>query len=339
MAIKKVNLTPKSGVFRVSHSKIKQWLKCKYSYHLKYVEKLKARKKSRPLQFGGMVHDMLEAYINGDDPFEKLEEIAKKQGKLFRAEIDEYGDIVADVRVIMTEYFKHWGEKSVVFVRKNKKAAEHKFEVELMDGVVLVGKIDAIGKAKGLRWMVEHKTFTQMPNDDHRWKNVQSGVYLRVNDMLGWEQLDGTLWDYIHSKSPSMPQILKSGEISRKAINTLPTRIEEMIEDHGLDRAKFAGMLKLAKENRNHYFQRIFNPKKKKVLDALWGDLISTVEEMVEFHGKSKTRTIDRHCDWCDYEPICRAALQGQDVDYVKEKQFYVDQEDHSHEWEDAATA
>lgn len=329
----------KTDVFRVSHSKIKQWLKCKMSYHFKYVMKLRARKKSRPLQFGGMVHDMLEAFINGDDPFEKLDEIAKKQGKLFRSEIEEYGDIVNDVRVIMTEYFEHWGENSLMFVRKNKKGAEHKFEIELRDGVTLVGKIDAIAKAKKLRWMVEHKTFTQMPNDDHRWRNVQSGIYLRVNDILGWENLDGTLWDYIHSKSPSYPEILKSGAVSRRAINTLPTRIHEVIEDRNLDPALFAGMLKLAEENRKHYFQRIFNPKKRKVVDALWDDMLSSVDEMVAFHGKSKTMTIDRHCDWCDFEPICRARLQGEDVDYVMEKQFYVDKEDHSGEWEDAATA
>lgn len=327
-------------VFRVSHSKLKLYQKCKMAYHNKYVLKLRAKKKARPLQFGGMVHDMLEAFINGDDPFELLAEMEKKQGKLFRQQVEEYGDIVDDVRVIMSEYFDYWDEKSLVFMRRNKKGAEHKFDIELRSGLHLVGKIDARAKAKGLKWMVEHKTFGQaVPNEDHRWRNVQSAIYLRVNDMLGWEALDGTLWDYIYSKSPSFPSINKDGTVARKAINTLPLRINEMIEDNPkLKASDFKTMLGAAAENRTKYFQRIFNPKKKKVVDALWDEMMTTADEMVERHNARPVRTIERHCEWCDYEPLCRAALQGSDVEFVKEREYYVDKEDHSKEWEDAAS-
>lgn len=200
-----------SNVFRVSNSKIKLWLKCKMAYHLKYVDKLRPKKKSRPLQFGTMVHEMIEAWIEGDDPMEKLAEFEKKQGRLFQTMIDEYGDIVDDTRIIMTEYFAFWHERAkkdpdskLTILRRNRRGAEHKFEVEVRPGIVLIGKIDAIGSSRKLRWMVEHKTFTNMPNEDHRWRSVQSALYLRVNDMLGWPSLDGTLWDYIHS-SPCIP--------------------------------------------------------------------------------------------------------------------------------------
>lgn len=335
----------KSGVFRVSHSKIKLWRKCRHAYHLKYVEKLKAKKKSRPLMFGTMVHTMMEHYINGDDPFEYLDELAQKQGKLFASEIEEYGDIVEDVRVIMTEYFDYWEAKAkakasdkLTFVRKNKRGAEHKFEIELMPDVLLVGKIDAVGKAKNMRWLVEHKSFNQMPNEDHRWRNLQSALYIRVNDILGWEPVDGTLWDYIHSKPPAYPSILKSGKMSQKAINTLPTRVIKTLEEHDLDPKNFGTMMKAAEDNRARYFQRIFNPKKRKVIDMLYAEMMETVQEMVELSGKQKSRTIERHCDWCEYEPICRAMLQGDDPDWIKERFFYVDQEDHSKDWEDAAT-
>lgn len=332
--------------FRFSHSKLKLWLKCKMAYHLKYVEKLRAKRKSRPLQFGTMVHEMLEAWINGDDPFEVLAEFERKQGKLFATMVEEYGDIVDDTRIIMSEYFDYWDEQAakhpenkLVFVRKNKRGAEHKFEVEVRPNVLLIGKIDAVAKAKKLRWMVEHKTFTQMPNEDHRWRNVQSAIYLRVNDMLGWEPLDGTLWDYVHSKSPAFPQVLKDGSLGKRSLNTLPTRILEVLEREGLSQKKYAHLLTSASENRGHYFQRIFNPKKRKVIDALWADMMATVDDMVERHGRVQTRTIERHCEWCEYEPICRAALQGSDVDFVKEREFYVDKEDHSKDWEDAIQA
>ena len=38
---------------------------------------------------------------------------------------------------------------------------------------------------------------------------------------------------------------------------------------------------------------------------------------------------IERHCSWCDYEPLCRARLQGNDFDFIKERQYEIDKGDH----------
>lgn len=328
-----------SNVFRLSHSKIGTWRRCRRAYHYKYIEKLRRRRKSRPLQFGTMVHELLQCWIEGDDPFELLDEMAKKQGKLFRSEVEEFGDIVEDVRCIMTEYFEYHDEKALTYIRLNRRSAEHKFEVEILPGVFLVGKIDGIAKTPNkLRWIVEHKTFKTMPNEDHRWRNIQSAVYTRVNEMLGWPSVDGTCWDYIKSKPPAIPQVLKTGKMSQRGIDSLPSRIIKTLEERGLDPAKFATMMASAESNRKTYFQRIFNPVKARVVDALWADMLETAQEIRELHGKVKSRTIERHCEWCDFEPLCRGTLQGLDVDHIMEKEYYVDKEDHSGEWADAAT-
>lgn len=325
------------GDFNVSNSKINTYRRCKYAYHLRYVDKLRRKVKKRPLQFGTMIHEMLEADAEGKDPFELLEEMRQKQGKLFRTMIEEYGDIVEDVRVIMTEYFEFWDEKSLRFVRKNGKKAEHRFRVEISPGIFLVGKIDGIGQTPNkLRWLIEHKSFTQMPNEDHRWRNLQSSIYIRVNEMLGWQPVDGTCWDYIWSKTPGKPERTSTGKMSRRAINTLPTRVIETLEAEGEKPRNFPELIKLAEENRSSYFKRIFNPVKKRVVDALWAEMLETSLEMRE--NTSRVKTIDRHCDWCDYEGLCRAELQGSDVAFIREREYYVDQEDHSEEWADAAT-
>lgn len=328
-----------TDVFRASNSKIGTWLKCRFAYHLKYVEKLRRKRKARPLQFGSMVHDMLQAYIEGDDPFDVLAEYEKKQGKLFRTMVEEYGNIVDDVRIIMTEYFKHYDEKSLVYVRHGGKGAEHKFDIELKNGVHLVGKIDGVAKTPDkLKWIVEHKTFGSLPNEDHRWRNLQSAIYIRVNELVGWDPVDGILWDYIRSKAPTAPKVLKTGKMSQRGIDSLPLKVLETLKLEGLDPKKFSTLIKSAESNRNFYFKRTKNPKKKRVIDALWGDLLETTTEMMELHGKVKGKTIARHCDWCEFEPICRAQLQGSDVDYIKEKEYAIDKEDHSQDWEGAVT-
>lgn len=310
--------------FKVSQSKVKLWRRCRQAYHLKYVEKLKKRVTKRPFQFGRMVHEMIEAYANGDDPMEKLDEIAAKNHNLFRAELEQYGTIVEDTRVIMTEYFEYWGE-DLKYIRRDGRSAEHKFEIDIGDGIVFTGVIDALGRAKKLRWLVEHKTFSRMPQEDHRWRNVQSAVYVRAIDIMGWKPVDGTLWDYVRSKPPSRPAILKSGAMSKAKCDTLPSLVKAVIEENKLDPDDYADFLKLTEDNRSSYFARVFTPTSRSIVELVWSDFQDTAREMQKLHGKASSRNIDLHCDYCDYEPICRATLQGLDVDWVKEKEYKKD--------------
>lgn len=314
-----------SNVLEVHQSSINLWRRCRYAYYLKNVQGLVRRRKSRPLQFGTMVHSMIEAYANGDDPMETLDAINIKDAKLFRSEKEEYGEIIDDIRVIMTEYFEFHGEDSIRYQRMNKRGAEHKFKIEIAPGVVLAGKIDAFGKTPNkLRWLVEHKTFSQMPTEDHRWRNLQSSLYIRVNDIMGWPAVDGTLWDYVYSKPPSYPQVLKSGKMSQRGIDSLPTRVIATLKENKLDPKNFKTMIDSVTANRKRYFQRIFTPKKRKVIDLVWNDMLETVREMAVLVGVSKAKTIDKHCQWCEFEPLCRAEFVGADVDYIREKEYHV---------------
>lgn len=317
-------------LFNVSRSKIVMWRKCRRAYHYKLVEFLRRRRKSRPLQFGSIVHKMLEVYANGDDPFEVLDKIADQHGPMFAAEREEYGDIITDIRCIMQEYFDYWDDdhKGIRYVRMRGRSSEHLFEVDHKD-IRIKGKIDAIATTKGMRWLVEHKTFGSLPNEDHRWRNIQGAVYIKVMQLMGWKPVDGVLWDYIKSRSPARPELLKSGKMSERRINSLPSRVIETLKQHSLNPKEFSTLILSAEHNRRDYFQRIFNPTKQHVVDALWKEFLDTANEMQELHGKSNTMNIERHCDWCEYEPICRAELQGLDVDYVKEKEYYVTEDDY----------
>lgn len=265
---------------------------------------------------------MIEAHAEGDDPFEVLDNINLRDQKLFKAEREMYGDIIEDIRCIMTEYFIHWKSDRMFYVGIKGKRAEHEFEVPITNRVILTGKIDGIVKRDGLRLLAEHKSFNQMPSTDDQWRNLQSAAYIRVNDMMGWPELDGTLWDYIHSKSPTRPQLLKNGTIGKKAINTLPSRVIEVLKEHKLKERDYQSLIASAERNRTYYFKRITTPIKPQVVDAVFNDLVSTAREMESRHGECRERNIDRHCTYCDYEPICRAALQGLDVSYVKQKEY-----------------
>lgn len=319
-------------MFKVSQSKIKLWRRCHHAYHLKHVEKLRKKVVARPLVFGRLVHEMFEKIADGDDPMEVLDNIDVSQLKLFRKEKELYGNLIEDVRVIMSEYIEHHKGDPLRYLRINGKRAEHEFEVPISNRIILTGKVDGVVKRQGLTLLLEHKTFNRMPSEDDRWRNVQSSTYLTVAERLGWPELDGTLWDYIHSKPPTRPQILKDGKLSMRAINTLPSVVREVMREHGLDATQYGQLVTMAERNRRNYFVRHVSPVKESVCKELFADLVSTARDIEAAHGEKKDRNIDRHCAYCDYEPLCRAALQGHDVDFIKQKDYVKNAKDNERE-------
>lgn len=313
-------------MFKVSQSKIKTWRRCKYAYHLKYHEKLVKNVKSRPLQFGTIVHEMDDVYHEGDDPFDKLNEIAKKQSKLFRAEIEEYGDIIADVRILYKEYMETYKNDEWDVIRIKKKSSEHEFEVPLNKHILFTGKIDRLVNAKKMRWLVEKKTFGHgMPNDDERWRNLQSASYITMMKLMSWPEVDGTCWDYFSSHAPTMPQLLKNGEISTKNINTLPSKVLEFAKLHKLTPKQVKPLLIKAEARRPEYFKRVYTIIKPKLVNSIMADVMETADEMANNDTKLKAKNIDKHCGWCDFEKICRAELQGSDVKFIREREYHVE--------------
>lgn len=311
------------NLFKVSQSKVKTWRRCHRAYWNKYVEKLRRRKVARPLMFGRMVHDMIDAYANGDDPFEVLAAINLQDMKLFASEKEEYGEIVRDVGHIMEDYFEFWDERALRYLRKNGKAAEHEFEIELFPDVLWNGKIDALGRTPNrLTWLVEHKTFTKMPGEDERWRNLQSATYFKAVEILGWEMPDGMAWDYIRSKSPAVPGLLKNGKPSSRKVDSLPSALRAWMKENGKNAKDYQKLMTNANDNRDDWFKRIFTPVSAEVVDRVFADFKATVREMTDNHGRVKDMNIERHCSWCEYEPLCRAELLGGDVDYIKQKEY-----------------
>src|SRR5690606_10377987 len=149
-----------------------------------------------------------------------------------------------------------------------------------------------------------------------RWRNLQSAIYIRVNDILGWSAVDGMCWDYIWSKPPQTPGILKDGSMSQKMIDTLPERIIDLLKQEKVPAKQYQSFIdRGAETNYPKYFDRIYTPVNEQVVESVMSDFLNTAREMAERHDKVKDKNIERHCSWCDYQDLCRAELQGLDVD------------------------
>ena len=320
------------GQINISQSKIKAWRQCRRQYHWKFVEMIQKKMRKRPFMFGGIVHQICEADFEREDWEEVLSMIELDNKKLFRKEREMYGNIIEDIRDIMTDYFDYWdGHPSAVKPLKHDgRRSEFEFRIELGDDLWFTGRIDSVVKSKGMRWVMEHKTFSRMPSEDERWRSVQAAVYFRALEEMGFPPIDGVLWDYISSKAPNVPgELTKTGKVSQKKLDTVPSRIRRWIKENGHSKKEFAKLLESSKANLPNRFIRLFSPVKRPVVDMIWEDFVDTAHEVQEFHGRKKDMNIGRHCTWCDYQPLCKAMMTGADVDWLLEREYQ--KEDTSH--------
>lgn len=273
--------------------------------------------------FGTIMHQMAEAHFEGQDPFKVLDQIEIDNGKMFRKEVEMYGNIILDMRDIMADYFDFYQGSVKPVKGPDGRLSEHEFRIEIDDLLWFTGKIDAVVKAKKMRWLEEHKTFNRMPSEDDRWRSVQGGTYVKALEMLDWPTIDGILWDYVSSKAPSVPtEVLQNGSYSLRKINTLTTRLERWIRDEKLKKADYKKLFDEAKANRASYFVRLFMPLRPRVVDNIWDDFVDTARDIQENHGKRKDQNIGWACKMCDYQPLCKAQAHGTDVEWVLKREY-----------------
>jgi len=345
-----------SKPFSIGQSKVKSYRQCHRQYHYKYVEELQRKSTKRPLMFGKVVHRMLEAHGQKEDPMAVLDGISFENEKLFTAEKLMYGELVEDIRTIMTEYFDYWDPQDVRWVpvideEGNRRYTEHEFAVPLEEltgnaedrGIVVKGQVDGLVKTRNdLRWIGEHKTFDKLPGEDERWRNLQTIVYRKAILAMGWlSRVDGVFWNYIMSKPPTKPRLLKNGDVSAADIVTLPSVVSAFMRENKLEETdKSRTLMEVAVACRPRYFQRIFTPISTTVADRIFDGFVDSAREMRYKHGATTDQNIGRHCSWCDYEPICRAEITDGDPDFVKEREYiHEDPEAYRRQSREAASA
>lgn len=332
----------KNGVYGVGQSKVRSYRTCRQAYHYKYHQELIRKRTKRPFLFGKIVHKMIDVHAGEEDPFGVLDAMGEdvENAKVFDAEKEMYGEILAAIGVIMRDYFEYHRDGLRLIPAPGPDGelqfAEHEFAIPLEElvrkdlrgaakGIVFKGQVDGLAKTPNkLRWLFETKTFDKKPNDDDRWRNLQSTVYIRAVKHLGWmKSVDGVCWNYICSKEPGVPQLLKSGKaLSIREITTLPSVVRATLKIHGLKEADHAKLMERAEQSRRNYFDRIFTPVNKRVEEMIFDGFVETAIEMRDNAGKRKDKNIGRHCGWCDYEPLCRAEFTGGDVDFVQSTEY-----------------
>jgi len=306
--------------FITHQSHIKCWRSCRRRYWYQYILCLTKRKPPSPLLRGTTIHAMIEERIEGRDPQKPLDALRKEYGKLFLEEREEYGDLPGDIATVMENYFE-WYDKDPLFpmpLKKGGPKSEHKFQVNLTPSIILEGRVDMFATDKRKKvWLVDHKTVKNMPKGDLRYSDLQSCLYAwAFRDRL---KFYGMCWNYLKFKVPRIPEPLKNGSLSKaKNIDTTWKTYLQAILDNGLDPDDYKDMEEILEGKEEDFFKRNYMPLSPVIIENIVEEAQITAREMKRKGGKDKTRTIDRHCEWCQYYNLCQAELRGLDADFIR---------------------
>lgn len=310
-------------MFEVSHSKIKTGRRCLNAYHKKYVRKLRKRVKSKSLTVGTLVHSCLESYFRNGYYLPEIQKWKEQEyEKMFVEEQALYADVIPLVKQLIRGYISHWKSLGLEMLW-----VEKEFRVEIAPGLILVGKID--GRARdnrGMEWLVEHKTAKKMPGEEVRIFDTQVLLYAGVLPHLGEKPVNGVIWDYLRTKLPSKPKLLKNGGLSTAKIDTTKEVYLREIKRHGLDPAGYEDILADLESRKDSFYRQVKLPLSDTMGKTILEELIVTARQLEELEkqdrqegstGRLFPRNLTRDCSWCDFAPLCHAELRGEDTEYL----------------------
>lgn len=306
------------SILKLSNSKVTTWRKCHMAYHYRYHEHLRPKRKGVALRRGSIIHECIEAYDSGRSWRKPYQAFAKQFYKeTFQEEILEIGDIPRMVEELMENYQALYENDGLVYLGN-----EVHFELPLMPGVVIEGYLDALVEDEhGRVWPKETKTYKKNPDYDFLLLNTQSALYTWAVMEMGYTP-HGTLWDIIRAKEPSRPQVLKSGKISQKGIDSTPYTVKKALREMGKDPRDYLDLL--GKVSFEDYFRRYQVRVNHTVVEGIMDDFRSTAQEIIQSGSKLCDRNLGKGCAWCDYKPLCQAELMGLDTEFIRNKQFEV---------------
>jgi hypothetical protein len=317
----------------VTQSSLRVWRRCHNLYGYKYVEKLRPKSITRPLVFGTAIHRIAEYAIEGKTPAQAVQEINKDRSLVFSAEVDHWDQIIKDATIIMGAYRQFYKNDPLKFPIMKGKKTEFQFEHKLTPKISLRGKIDAIPQTDdGRRWIMEHKSRRgRIENDSVRTRDLQTMIYAHVAETeLGIKRIGGVLWDYIRSKTPTVPDLLKNGSLSKSRIDTLPVQYMAAIKEHQLNPRHYTEVLKVLEANLPTWFRRVRLPINRHAIESLMDEATFTAKEIDKNAGIDRTRNLTQDCSWCPMERLCTAELFNLDSKVIREREYRVSEKVHT---------
>lgn len=314
-------------MFKTGFSKVKCWRSCNKKYEFSVIRNLQAKRRaSAPLR-GTILHEMLAARDNGFSAKEVFWKYLDKYENLFEAEREFYGEhFMDDIWRIYRGYIRTYKNNSW-----RVQDTEGKVQTQLTSKIMFEGHYDLLVAHQRRVWLVDRKTHKVIPTAEERFNNFQLLLYAdawnREHDSAS--QVDGIIWDYIRTKAPATPEVLKSGALTRRRdLDTDVFTYRKAIRDNELDEDAYTLVLRdLEQRSTDRFYQRVSLPIPSKEMTKIVVDEFVQTAEMMRT-AKHFPRNATYTCSRCEFFKLCQAELSGINAKFVEMADYENREED-----------
>jgi len=315
-----------------SWSEVNLFRKCMQAHHYRYAERLTRKRPILPMLRGKILHEMLHNHVMSkkirdfpEDAWAALEKYAEEFKTFFAEEKEEHGDIIGEIERIFLAYVKKYKDDDLKY-----EESEIFVATDIMADFRFIGYIDKVAvDMHKRRWLMDHKFHASIPGAEDRFHELQLILYIWAwNRWQSDKPADGIVWDYVRTTPPTLPDVLKNGELSQRAnIRCDRATYEGEIKHHKLDPKPYQPFLKKLEKNDLMFFERVFlpapsQPQIMKIVDD-FRTTTAMIENLKGIHPRSMSKF---NCQGCEFKQLCEADVRGLDVNFVK-KAHYVDRE------------
>lgn len=322
-------------MFMVSFSKTRTWRRCQKLYEYRYIQRLRSKAKPPPLLKGSILHELLDAHATGGSIKRVIEKFEAEFKPLLQIEKETYGSIIPDMKAVFEAYRRYYADDPLKYV-----SSEVMVTTDLSPQIRFIGYIDKlVTDENDLLFTLDHKSSRSLPNEEQRFSDLQQLMYAEAYNRNNDRKVVGVIWDYLRTKPPTVPQVLKDGSISTRNIDTDYHTFSKALKDAGKDPADYAEMLDKLKKQVSPFFSRVKLPRpNSEMTKSIVEDFRKAALEMMALGGLANARNLTRECSFCEFYKLCHAELRGQDAAYVKKANYEEKPGEHDGDEESAAS-
>lgn len=309
-------------MFRTGFSKVQAWRSCNKLYDFSVNRNLQPKRKAAAPFRGTILHEMLAARDNGDSAADIFLKYDEQYASLFEEEREFYGEnFMSDIWRIYRGYVRTYKDNDWR-VQKT----EGLVRTQLTPKIEFEGHYDLLVAQRSRLWLVDRKTHKEIPTAEERFNNFQLLLYVEAwnREHKRSDYVDGIIWDYLRTKAPTIPQVLKSGAaLTRRAdLDTDVFTYRKAIRDNGFDENAYVPYLReLEKRSVDRFYQRVPLPVPSKEMTKTVIDEFTHTAEMIRT-AKHFPRNMTRNCTRCDFFKLCNAELSGINAKFVEKNDY-----------------
>lgn len=308
-------------MFKTGFSKVKVYRFCNKKYEYSVIRNLQAKRRPAAMFRGTILHEMLEARDNGKSAPDVWVKYLEQYGELFESEREFYGEnYMEDIWRIYRGYLRNYrGDDWTVL------ATEGYVQTELTTNILFEGHYDLLVESQRRRWLVDRKSHRVIPTAEERFNNFQLLLYAEAwnREHKRAEHVGGIIWDYIRTKAPTIPEVLKGGQLTRrKDLDTDVFTYRKAILDNELDEDAYAVYLReLEKRAPDRFYQRVPLPIPSPAMTKVVVEEFTQTAEMMRT-AKHFPRNATYQCKSCEFFKLCNAELCGINAKYVEKNDY-----------------